>query len=159
MEGVSRRDADTVVAQLPEAQIPKAQIPGAQTPGAQRESKDTVHELLLHTFEFDGSAVDTAKLHFKRLSPTAVEITSLAYSLGEWRFLVRDHASYFGLGEHFDTLNRAHTFVKNSSQDNGGPKGSSTYQPMPFFMSHVRLRSVGGYDRRGQLRHERLRTG
>jgi len=80
---VSRKDADTVVAAIP---------------GAQPDSRDAVRELVLHGFEFDGNAVDTGKLHFKRLSPTAVEITSLAYSLGEWRFLVRDHASYYGLG-------------------------------------------------------------
>jgi len=120
VEGVSRKDADTVVAAIP---------------GAQPDSRDAVRELVLHGFEFDGNAVDTGKLHFKRLSPTAVEITSLAYSLGEWRFLVRDHASYYGLGEHFDTLNRAHTVVKNASQDNAGAKGSSTYKPMPFYMS------------------------
>ena len=32
-------------------------------------------------------------------------------------------------------LNRAHTIVRNASQDNGGAKGISTYKPMPFFMS------------------------
>lgn len=120
VEGVARKNADTIVATLP---------------GAQPESKFVVSELQLHGFEFDGNAVDTGKLHFRRLSPTSVEITSLAYSLGEWRLLVRDHASYFGLGEHFDTLNRAHTLVKNASQDNAGPKGSTTYKPMPFYMS------------------------
>ena len=120
VEGVMRRDSATIAAAIP---------------GAQPASNAVVSELLLHAFEFDGNPVDTAKLHFKRISPTAVEITSVAYSLGEWRFLVRDQGSYYGLGEHFDTLNRAHTIVKNASQDNGGPKGSSTYKPMPFFMS------------------------
>ncbi len=120
VEGVTRRDSDTVAAALP---------------GAQPSSNSAVNELLLHSFEFDGNPVDSGKLHFRRLSPTSVEITSVAYSLGEWRFLVRDHASYFGLGEHFDTLNRAHTIVKNASQDNGAAKGSSTYKPMPFYMS------------------------
>ncbi len=115
VDGLRRVDADTLA----------ATIPGSAA----------IKELLLHGFEFDGNVVDTGKLHLRRLSPTAVEITSLAYSLGEWRFLMRDSASYYGLGEHFDTLNRAHTIVRNASQDNGGPKGSSTYKPMPFFMS------------------------
>ncbi len=119
VEGLVRRDGGTVALAL----------------GG--ESKQA--ELLLHGFEFEGNPVDTSKLHFRRISPTAVEITSVAYSLGEWRFLVHDQASYFGLGEHFDTLNRAHTIVKNASQDNGGPKGSSSYKPIPFF------RSTSGY--------------
>lgn len=117
VEGLARRDGGTVALAL------------------QPSGGPPLSELLLHGFEFDGNAVDTGKLHFRRLSPTAVEITSVAYSLGDWRFSVRDHASYFGLGEHFDTLDRAHTIVKNASQDNGGPKGASTYKPMPFFMS------------------------
>lgn len=117
VEGLTRRDREVVAAKLP----------GEGTPGGA-----TASELLLHGFEFDGNAVDTLKLHFRRISATAVEITSLAYSLGEWRFLVRDRASYYGLGEHFDTLNRAHTIVRNASQDNAGPKGGTTYKPMPF---------------------------
>ena len=48
---------------------------------------------------------------------------------------MRDAANYYGLGERFDTLNHAHTVVENSSQDNGHAKGSSTYKPIPFFMS------------------------
>ncbi len=120
MDGLTRRDADNVALALTRVQP---------------SSSPALTDLLLHGFEFDGNIVDTSKLHFKRLSPTAVEITSVAYSVGEWRFLVRDHADYFGFGEHFDTLNRAHTIIKNASQDNGGPKGSSTYKPMPFFMS------------------------
>lgn len=91
--------------------------------------------LLLHDFTFDGEAVPTSKLHFKQLSPGVVEITSVAYSVGQWRFSASDVASYYGLGEHFDTLNHAHTIVSNVSLDNPGPKGSSTYKPIPFFMS------------------------
>lgn len=120
VEGLTRRDGDIIALALS---------------GAQASAGSPISELLLHGFEFDGNPVNTGKLHFKRLSPTAIEITSVAYSLGEWRFFIRDHASYFGLGEHFDTLDRTHTIVKNASQDNGGPKGSSTYKPIPFFMS------------------------
>ena len=120
VEGLTRRDGDRIALALS---------------GAQASVGSPISELQLQGFEFDGNPVDTSKLHFKRLSPTAIEITSVAYSLGEWRFFIRDHASYFGLGEHFDTLDRTHTIVKNASQDNGGPKGSSTYKPIPFFMS------------------------
>ena len=92
-------------------------------------------DLLVHDFSFEGAAVTTNKLHFKEIAPGVVEITSVAYSMGMWRFLVRDAANYYGLGERFDTLNHAQTVVKNASQDNGIAKGSAAYKPVPFFMS------------------------
>ncbi len=92
-------------------------------------------ELLLHSFSFNGEAVPATKLHLRQLAPGVFEIKSLAYSVGEWQFRVRDAASYFGLGEHFDTLDHSHQILRNASQDNAGPKGSSTYKPMPFLMS------------------------
>lgn len=115
VDGVTRRDLNTLAVKL--------------SGGA------AGRELLLHDFLFNGEPVATNKLHLKLLSPGVVEVTSLAYSLGEWEFLVGDHADFYGMGEHFDTLNRAHTVVRNASQDNGGAKGTSTYKPMPFFMS------------------------
>ena len=96
---------------------------------------DARPELVVEDFEFNGDAVTTDKLHFKQLSPGVVEITSVAYSVGSWRFRVRDAANYYGLGERFDALNHAHTVVENVSQDNGHAKGSSTYKPIPFFIS------------------------
>ena len=93
------------------------------------------HELLVRDFEFEGETVSTDKLHFKQLAPGVVEITSLAYLVGDWRFRVMDSANYYGLGERFNTLNHARTVVMNSSQDNGIAKGSATYKPIPFFMS------------------------
>ena len=97
--------------------------------------KGRLTELLLHSFSFDGDAVTTNKLHFKQIAPGVLEITSLAYSLGEWQFLLHDQGNYYGFGERFDTLNQAHTVVRNASTDAPGPKGSTTYKPMPFFMS------------------------
>jgi alpha-D-xyloside xylohydrolase len=91
--------------------------------------------LLLHDFDFNGEPVPTSKLHLRQLAPGVFEITSLAYDVGYWRFHVRDLAAYYGLGERFDTLNHAHTIVRNVSQDNKFAKGSSTYQPIPFFLS------------------------
>ena len=92
-------------------------------------------ELLVQGFEFEGETVSTDKLHFKQLAPGVVEITSLAYLVGDWRFRVADSANYYGLGERFDTLNHAHTVVMNPRQDNGIAKGTSTYKPVPFYMS------------------------
>jgi alpha-D-xyloside xylohydrolase len=119
--GLRRRDADAVA----------VTIPGKQA----SPNVDATSELLIHDFDFDGVPVPTTKLHFKELSPGVLEIRSLASQVGIWRFYVRDSANYYGLGEHFDVLNHSHQIVKNLSQDNGGPKGSSTYKPMPFFMS------------------------
>ncbi len=92
-------------------------------------------DLLVHDFSFEGAPVTTNKLHFKEIAPGVVEITSVAYSMGMWQFLVRDSANYYGLGERFNTLNHARTMVKNASQDNGIAKGSAAYKPVPFFMS------------------------
>ncbi|HEY3837810.1 MAG TPA: TIM-barrel domain-containing protein, partial [Bryobacteraceae bacterium] len=113
--GLTKRDADTVALALP-----------GTTAGA---------ELLVHDFDFNGEPVRTDKVHLRQVAPGVVEITSVAWEVGFWRFQVRDAASYYGLGEHFDTLDHAHTIVKNISTDNEGVKGASTYKPIPFFMS------------------------
>jgi alpha-D-xyloside xylohydrolase len=121
VDGLVRKDLYSLALTVPGKQMDHAVDPGP--------------ELLIQDFEFEGEAVPVSKLHLKQLSPGVVEITSVAYSVGEWRFRVRDAANYYGLGERFNALNHAHTVVKNLSQDNGGAKGSSTYKPMPFFMS------------------------
>jgi alpha-D-xyloside xylohydrolase len=119
--GMVRRDLNTVALALPEKRIVK--------------NVDEGKDLLLHDFSFDDTAVQTNKLHFKELAPGVMEITSIAYSVGTWSFLVRDAANYYGLGERFNTLNHARTIVKNASQDNGIAKGSGAYKAVPFFMS------------------------
>jgi alpha-D-xyloside xylohydrolase len=119
--GMVRRDLNTVALALPNKRPVKGIDEGA--------------DLLLHDFFFEGDAVTTNKLHFKELAPGIMEITSTAYSMGTWQFLVRDSANYYGLGERFNTLNHARTIVKNASQDNGIAKGTATYKPVPFFMS------------------------
>jgi alpha-D-xyloside xylohydrolase len=113
--GLERRDAGTLAVTLAAT--------AAQAP------------LLLYGFEFEGEPVRTDKLHVKQLAPGVVEITSLAFEVGEWRVRIRDSAAYYGLGERFDTLNHARTLIKNAAQDNPGAKGSSTSKPIPFFMS------------------------
>ena len=116
--GFVRRGLDTVALSLPR-----------KKPG------DSPADLLLHSFSFNGEAVPVSKLHLRQLAPGVFEIKSLAYSVGEWQFRVRDQASYYGFGEHFDTLDHSHQILRNASEDTAGPKGSSTYKPMPFLMS------------------------
>jgi alpha-D-xyloside xylohydrolase len=118
--GLVKRDGQTVAFALP------GKTAGADGRGA---------ELLVHDFDFNGDPVGTDKVHLRQVAPGVVEITSVAYEVGYWHFEVRDKASYYGLGERFDTLDHAHTVVKNLSMDNEGVKGESTYKPIPFFMS------------------------
>ena len=92
-------------------------------------------ELLVHDFDFNGDPVTSDKIHLRQVAPGVVEITSVAWEVGYWRFRVRDAASYYGMGERFDALDHAHTVVKNLSVDNEGVKGTSTYKPIPFYMS------------------------
>jgi alpha-D-xyloside xylohydrolase len=128
--GLVRRDSNSVVLTLPGQQSSVVlEASGSRPAGA------VGSELVLHDFGFEGTLVPTNKLHFKQLAPGVLEITCVAYSVGEWQFLVKDAANYYGLGERFNTLNHAHTIVKNASQDNGAAKGASTYKPVPFFMS------------------------
>ncbi len=119
VDGFIRRDRDAIALTLP----------------AQAGSTGTQKTLVLHDFDFNGEPVETSKLHLHLLSPGVYELESLAYTVGYWRFRVTDSAAFYGLGEHFDTLNHAHTIVRNVSMDNGGRKGSSAYKCIPFFMS------------------------
>lgn len=91
--------------------------------------------LQLGDLEFEGDPVGTGKLHLRQLAEGVYEITSVAYTVGDWRFRVFDSSSYYGLGERFNALNHTHSIVRNLSADNASAKGSSTYKPMPFFMS------------------------
>ncbi len=121
VEGFARKDEDTITLNLPGKQL-------------SHEVKDP-GPLEIRDFDFNGEPVSTSKIHLKQLAPGVYEITSVAYAVGYWRFRVADAAAYYGLGEHFDTLNHAHTIIRNSSQDDAGPKGATTYKPIPFFMS------------------------
>ena len=101
-------------------------LPGAAAP------------LLLHDFDFNGEPIPSSKLHLRQLAPGVYELTSLAYEVGYWHFeLADDPTGVYGTGERYDTLNHAHTTVRNVSLDNAGPKGSGTYKPMPFFLSNT----------------------
>ena len=125
----------TRVVRAPELPAAGLERRGANAVAFALPGKAAGAELLLHDFAFNGDPVTTDKVHLRQVAPGVVEITSVAWEVGYWRFSVRDAASYFGLGERFDTLDHAHTVVKNLSTDNEGVKGSSSYQPIPFFMS------------------------
>jgi alpha-D-xyloside xylohydrolase len=130
VDGLVRRDLYTVALTLVGQDSSKvAEATGSAPAGPPPAA------LELHDFSFEGAPVTTNKLHLKQLAPGVVEITSVAYSVGEWQFLVRDAANYYGLGERFDRLNQSHMIVRNSSQDNAHAKGSGTYKPVPFYMS------------------------
>jgi alpha-D-xyloside xylohydrolase len=92
--------------------------------------------LLLHDFTFEGQTIPAGNLHLQRLSEGVFELTGSATSVGNWRFAINDAADgYYGLGERFNELNHTHQIIRNGSQDNGGPKGSATYKPIPFYLS------------------------
>ena len=114
VEGFTRRDPETI----------SLRLPGSPS-----------RELLLHGFFFNSDPVATNKLHLRQLAPNVFEITSLAYSTGEWEFSIADTANIYGTGARSDALNRAHTFVRNAAQSIAGAQGSATARPVPFFMS------------------------
>jgi alpha-D-xyloside xylohydrolase len=92
--------------------------------------------LLLHDFTFEGQTIPAGNLHLQQLSEGVYELTGSATSVGNWRFAINDAADgYYGLGERFNELNHTHQIIRNGSQDNGGPKGSATYKPIPFYLS------------------------
>ncbi len=141
--GAGAAAAQDVTQDLPGA-TRVVRAPEAAIAGLVRQNADTVAftvpgkaetSLLVHDFDFNGEPVGTDKVHLRQVAPGVVEITSVAYAVGYWRFQVKDAASYYGLGERFDTLDHAHTVVKNLSTDDAGVKGTSTYKPIPFFMS------------------------
>jgi alpha-D-xyloside xylohydrolase len=123
VDGLTRQDTNTVAAVL------------AGKPQNAAANPEPPVTLRVHDFDFNGQPISTDKVHLRQLAPGVVEITSVAYTVGYWRFRVTDAGSYYGLGERFDALDHAHTIVKNLSMDNAGVKGSGTYKPIPFFMS------------------------
>src|SRR6266702_1268646 len=83
VEGLVRRAANTVA----------FAVPG--------KTDSAIGQLLEHDFAFFREPSTTDKLHLRQVAPGVVEITSIAWEVGYWRFLVRDAASYYGLGERF----------------------------------------------------------
>src|SRR3974390_1769433 len=69
VDGLVRRDADTVA----------FTVPGK-----------TSAELLVHDFDFNGEPVTTDKVHLRQVAPGVVEISTVAWEVGYWRFYVHD---------------------------------------------------------------------
>ena len=116
-------DADTVALTL----VGKA---GASSHAAR--ARAAAAKLLVHDFDFNGAPVATDKVHLKQVAPGVVEITSMAWEVGYWRFLVHDAASYFGLGEE---VRRAQPRAYGGEEPVDGHergKGSSSYKPIHF---------------------------
>ncbi len=104
-------------------------------------TKGRPEKIAIDGFAIDGRPVgDANKLQARTLSPGVTELTAEAPAVGEWTFGVADDSACYGFGERFDRLNHAHTIIRNASRDVPGDKGSSTYKPVPFFMS---LRGYG----------------
>jgi alpha-D-xyloside xylohydrolase len=97
--------------------------------------------MALDRFLIDGHALQAANaLQVRQLAPGVTEVTAPSPAPADWEFAIADNSSYFGFGERFDRLNQANAILRNASRDTVGSKGSSTYQPVPFFMS---LRGYG----------------
>lgn len=84
---------------------------------------------------FDGSAVPNSEIAVHTLATGVHEIAVTRKTVGTWSFHVQDDSFYYGMGERFGDLNHAHTVMKNVSRDTIFGKGSSSYKPIPFFMS------------------------
>ena len=94
----------------------------------------------LHDFTFEGQPYPASRLQLRQLRDGIYELVGTEDKVGNWRFALTDSADgYYGLGERFNELNHSHEIIRNSSQDNGSTKGSSTYKPIPFYLS------TGGY--------------
>jgi len=119
---VQARDASTVVFRIPSV---TAGHYGSDSP-----------EIKVHNFRFEGQPFDATKIKIKTLADGVYELTADADRVGMWDFRVDDAADgYYGLGEHFDTLDHTHQLILNGSQDNSQSKGTATYKPIPFYMS------------------------
>ena len=147
--------AGTLAAQAP--QQPADVTPGATATaprvepaveGFTRQDRDTValalgggKTLLLHDFDFNGEPRrQPTSCTFVNSPPGVVRAvrpsrTPSAY----WRSQhpATNAAAYYGLGEHFDTLNHAHTIVRNlSAWTTACDQGLvSAYKCIPFFLS------------------------
>ncbi len=84
---------------------------------------------------FDGESVPLQSIAIHDLSSGVHEVSAGRPRVGTWQFHVRDDSFYYGMGERFGDLDHAHSILKNLSRDTGFAKGSSSYKPIPFFMS------------------------
>lgn len=102
--------------------------------------RGSVDTLRVHGITRNGIPVLPASLSVRALSPGVIEIISQKSEVADWEFRAADTSPVFGFGERFNTLNQQDSIVKNVVRDIPFAKGSSSYAPIPFFMS---LRGYG----------------
>ena len=88
----------------------------------------------------NGVAMDRTGIRIRHLGTGVTEITVGAAGPSDWEVSLRESAPVFGFGERYNGLDQTGQVIVNRSSDTPGPKGTSTYVPMPFFLS---LRGYG----------------
>ena len=137
--GLSRRDPMSVAFALPAHSTARPLAPA---------------ELLLHDFDFNGEPVTTDKLHLRQVAPGVVEITSVAWEVGYWRFHVRDARQLLRAGR---ALRHAGPRAHHCEEPLDGQRrreGHLHVQADSVLHEHHRLWAVAGHDGRGDVRHE-----
>ena len=76
----------TRVVRAPEVAVTGLERRGANVVGFTLPGKAAGAELLLHDFAFNGDPVTTDKMHLRQVAPGVVEVTSVAWEVGYWRF-------------------------------------------------------------------------
>ncbi len=105
-----------------------------------RTLRGSVDTLRVHGITRNGVPVPSTLLVVRELSPGIHEITSPTSEVADWELSVLDTSPVFGFGERFNALNQQGNILKNVVRDIPFAKGSSSYAPIPFFMS---LRGYG----------------
>ena len=124
VDGLLRKDEDTITLDLPGGKV------------LSREVKDQ-GPLEIRDFDFNGEPVPTDKMHLKPARPRRLRDSppSPTPSATGASSLARTPPATTASASASTPSNHAHTIVRNSSQDYASAKGSTTYKPIPFFMS------------------------
>lgn len=96
--------------------------------------------LCLHSVTRNGTPVAAASLSVHVINSGVREVSAEISEVAEWEFRIADNNPVYGFGERFNSLNQQDNIIKNVVRDIPFAKGSSTYAPIPFFMS---LRGYG----------------
>jgi alpha-D-xyloside xylohydrolase len=77
------------------------------------------------------------RLEWERAAPDAIAVTwsTRDRSTGTFELKIADNSSYYGGGERFHSINQKGFILPMASQDHPEDKGTSTYKPVPFYMS------------------------
>ncbi|MEZ5427755.1 MAG: glycoside hydrolase family 31 protein [Pyrinomonadaceae bacterium] len=77
------------------------------------------------------------RLEWEVLSERAIAVTwsTLDERVQPFELKIADNSSYFGGGERFQAINQKGYILPMASQDHPEDKGTTTYKPVPFYMS------------------------